>query len=754
MQISTKARARLLAAAAGVAAVVALESGGEASADVAEDATAVEMSPESPGDGLSSDAVPEPAPGPSVSVEYGGENTVPEPAGPDVLDPVLPIASDTEAEKADGDTVVEVVVDDSGPAAPSAVVEELPALVITDGSPVLPDLVMADLGLTDAGARGDSPLPTPLATAAAARSPLGEALGVLSFFGLVSPWAPSPQAPAAVASWTSMLWWTGRVRNYLDNHQPSAGVPSRVYDAVTGVATGSLNFSDRDGDQLSYEVVSGPSHGTVVVNSDGTYTYVAGDAIKANGGTDAFTVRVTDNAYPHLHGISGLLDLVIHWGQHEHGATQTVVLNTLPPGSQNPDDPNNPGNPDVLAPVIDSISIPDIAPNASSGTITVIAHAKDGGNVSVVVLPVGPANGVLTDLGNGSYRYTPNAAARLQQGSTQQFRVVVVDDKGRSTTKVIDVNVEKGNLYTGRIDGISSHRQVVVSPDGTRAYVSSSYSGGVTIIDTISGEVVRTVILGPMPATIALSADGSVVTAATPESIYLIDTETGRVQAHLVISNGSTIDDMSFSGDRKSVAVVQNSPVDGSFLVFFGADFKNGKTPVRLDGTLHSVAMSADGSRAYVTNGQEQSISVIGYPDGGSNPVILETIAIGDYPAGQIIIASTSEGDRVLFATETGTIMVLNPTTNSVEKVIELGAGPGPLAASPDGRVFVATDAGVLVEVDLATGDVTPVAAANPRTSGIAFSPDGSHVYLTAYGSYVRVIDLGAAKAAPLLTGI
>jgi uncharacterized repeat protein (TIGR01451 family) len=63
---------------------------------------------------------------------------------------------------------------------------------------------------------------------------------------------------------------------------------------VTAFAPGVLNNdSDADGDTLSAVSVSGPSHGTLALNANGSFTYMPNPGF---GGTDSFTYRAVDPA--------------------------------------------------------------------------------------------------------------------------------------------------------------------------------------------------------------------------------------------------------------------------------------------------------------------------------------------------------------------------------------------------------------------------------------------------------------------------
>ncbi|CAM3176753.1 Ig-like domain-containing protein [Paenibacillus lupini] len=74
------------------------------------------------------------------------------------------------------------------------------------------------------------------------------------------------------------------------NDAPTVSDDSAVVDSGSSV-TDSFNAQDVDGDTLTISVVTPPSHGTVVINNDGTYTYTPDDGY---GSTDSFTFKAND----------------------------------------------------------------------------------------------------------------------------------------------------------------------------------------------------------------------------------------------------------------------------------------------------------------------------------------------------------------------------------------------------------------------------------------------------------------------------
>lgn len=83
------------------------------------------------------------------------------------------------------------------------------------------------------------------------------------------------------------------------NTAPTAGTPTvGTPNAQTGAVSGNLNFTDADGDPLTYTVLTPPANGTLSINSAGTYTFTptqaARNAAARAASTVTFSVRAGD----------------------------------------------------------------------------------------------------------------------------------------------------------------------------------------------------------------------------------------------------------------------------------------------------------------------------------------------------------------------------------------------------------------------------------------------------------------------------
>ena len=143
---------------------------------------------------------------------------------------------------------------------------------------------------------------------------------------------------------------------------------------LTVAAPGVLgNDTDPDGDSLSAVVVSGPSHGTIALNANGSFTYTP--AADYNG-DDSFTYQASD-------------------GTLQSGpATVTITMTGANDGPTATGDAYSTAEDTAL-----TVAAPGVLGNDSD---------PDGDSLSAVV-DSGPTHGSLTLNPNGSFTYTPAA---------------------------------------------------------------------------------------------------------------------------------------------------------------------------------------------------------------------------------------------------------------------------------------------------------------------------------------------------------
>lgn len=171
-----------------------------------------------------------------------------------------------------------------------------------------------------------------------ARSTPQQAPGIItrllapSGFGALA--ANSPFAPASATSLMGFLELVRRELNRLFvNTRPA--FTYELAEPADGVITGRVTPVDADSTDFTYTATS-PAQGDVFIDVDGTFTFTPNANYDPNTGA-SFTVTISDAGSDfHIHGLSGLLNVVTFGliGDSGHTRTQTIVVGgVVPPPS-------------------------------------------------------------------------------------------------------------------------------------------------------------------------------------------------------------------------------------------------------------------------------------------------------------------------------------------------------------------------------------------------------------------------------------
>jgi RHS repeat-associated protein len=230
------------------------------------------------------------------------------------------------------------------------------------------------------------------------------------------------------------------------------------------------NDSDADGDTLTAAVVDEPEHGTVTLNTDGTFLYTPDEDYH---GSDSFTYRATDP-----------------YGAHSQASVITITVNTPPVGNS------------------DSFS------TRTGGTITgnVLANDSDpnGDNFSATI-SASPSHGTVSMSANGDFIYTPDTGF----SGSDSFNYMVLDEYGGYSNT--DVYVDFSNVNPVAVDN-EFHLKVVDA-----AHSGASFSFNVLGNDT-DADGDSLIVSGTFPdhgdhGSVSMSANGTFY--YTPDTGYL-----------------------------------------------------------------------------------------------------------------------------------------------------------------------------------------------------------------------------------------
>lgn len=308
---------------------------------------------------------------------------------------------------------------------------------------------------------------------------------------------------------------------------------------------------------------------------------------------------------------------------------------------------------------------------------------------------------ILTSCGGGS---SPATTAIAYVAHSQSHSLSVINLPANKTVASIEIG---DSSYGSSTTTPSYPTGVAVTPDGTRAYVTDAVTY-VRAVDTASNSVIATIAAGSNPEAIAITPDGKSAYVTTiicsvpgcpsnppPQaSVVVIDIASNSVKATITIGNLPTV-----------------------------------QTPGAL---LSGIAISPDGTRAYVSNGQGNQIWAI---DTASNQVVA---TIPTTMLGFVGVSINSDGSR-LYAASVGSpsvVVVIDTKSNALLTSISLPSNDVPtgLRVTPDGTHAWVTGEGIDIWVIDTTQNA--IVATIPVTSAqgfldIAFAPDGSRAYIT-----------------------
>jgi YVTN family beta-propeller protein len=314
-----------------------------------------------------------------------------------------------------------------------------------------------------------------------------------------------------------------------------------------------------------------------------------------------------------------------------------------------------------------------------------------------------------------------------------------IPNHGGSDVSVIDTAT---NTVTKTI-AVGLHPYgVAVNHTSTRVYVTNEGSNTVSVIDTATNTVTATVSVGVTPEGIAVSPDGMWVYVANwnSNSVSVINATTLTTATVAVVRNPAGV---AVHPTGTTVYVTNEGvgpPYVGTDCMVSVIDTATNTvtTSIQVRGSPEGVAVSPDGQKVYVANSYNNDVSVI---DTATN-LVTATIPVGSRPEG---VATDPAGTRVYVAnrgltSSLGTVSVIDTADNSVT-TITVGLHPVGIAVTPDGtQVYVVNEGNNNVMViDTATSAVVglPVTVGSgPRSYGkfiadISASPGASFYTLT-----------------------
>jgi YVTN family beta-propeller protein len=272
------------------------------------------------------------------------------------------------------------------------------------------------------------------------------------------------------------------------------------------------------------------------------------------------------------------------------------------------------------------------------------------------------------------------------------------------------------------------------------AYVPNSGLSGsgpstVSVIDTATNTVIRTITVGPRPRTVSVSptqvfiANQGEPSPSDTGSVSVISIATNTVTATIPVEAAFGIasfgDRLYVSGFTNAVSVISLA----SNSVIATIPIPGGIPSAGVGAEPLGVVVAPSGARVYTSNFIDKSVSVI---DTASLSIVA-TVRLTDQPQA---IAIDPSGSRV-YTANLNSVSVIDTATNSLVMHIPASlanglAWPQALAVDPSGTSLYVTNsiAGTVSVFSTATLSPTAVVSISGSPQGISFTPDGSKAYV------------------------
>ncbi|MCA9170814.1 MAG: tandem-95 repeat protein, partial [Planctomycetales bacterium] len=275
-------------------------------------------------------------------------------------------------------------------------------------------------------------------------------------------------------------------------------------DAANGLLA---NDSDIDGDTLTASLANQPSHGTVTINADGSFTYVPDTNYN---GSDSFAYRVSDGTV-----VSDPVSVQV---------TVTAVD-------------------DLPLAVSDTYTVNEDAVLTVAADGGVLANDTDPDGTLTVSVTASPSNGTLSLSADGSFTYTPNA----NFAGTDSFTYRATDGTNNSSATVTITVVNQPDPPVANADTFTV-------PANSSDFALSVLNNDVTTPDLFDTLTIASVTQGSQGGSLTIGTDGQLLYTPAADFMgsetfsYTVEDSDGLTSTASVTLNVADVSENSISG--------------------------------------------------------------------------------------------------------------------------------------------------------------------------------------------------------------
>jgi len=316
-------------------------------------------------------------------------------------------------------------------------------------------------------------------------------------------------------------------------------------------------------------------------------------------------------------------------------------------------------------------------------------------------------------------------ALQAQSPSPSQAPLVFVTNEISGDITVIDSGTDE---VVRTIPVGSRPRGIRVSPDGGTVSVAlSGYTPEILTeadvivsVDVASGEIIRRYDAGTDPETFDLSPDGRTLFISNEDAgtATVVDVETGEIQATLSV--GVEPEGVAASPDGRWVYVTAES---SNTVAVIDARTRTVVHAFMVDARPRSAAFSPDSRRAYVTNEIGGVLSVVDV-EGGHQ--VIHTIDLAGGESKPVGVVVSPDGHRIYVANgHAHSVSVIDAATLEEIEQIPVGRRPWGIAITPSGdKLYTANGlSNDVTVIDTRTGDVLSTIRVGNKPWGVAIQP-------------------------------
>jgi YVTN family beta-propeller protein/YD repeat-containing protein len=267
---------------------------------------------------------------------------------------------------------------------------------------------------------------------------------------------------------------------------------------------------------------------------------------------------------------------------------------------------------------------------------------------------------------------------------------------------------------------------MVISADGSRAYVVNQSRNNVSVIDTATHSIVATLPAGTLATFAVITPDGSrlYVLNRTAISLSVFDTVNNQPLTTIPLLAAS-VSTMAMTPDGRNVLITHPSNNTVSLVDTttntVAALIPVGPQPFR-------IFASPDNRRVHVHNSQTNTLSVIDVPSRS----VVATIDTGPSTGFPAFGVFNADGSRYYSDTQGNRVIVTDTATNTVTSITGFGSTRAGVLSPDESRLYVGdlsiappqSQSGIVV-VDTTTSAIVTKVAIGSGPSSIALTPDG-----------------------------